>query len=1192
MSLRTKGLLLIVIISLIPLIIAGYSNYSAVKSAILQTENDKLSSRLDNRAKEISSLMAIRQAELLVMSRTRLVRFGTDEQRIEYFHKEAVRSGYANSFIGYSGLDGLAIRNTGEMADITQEPFFKVAVNGISIITDPYTPSFSETAVCIIAVPVYNNRNEIQGVLFSTIPFASLTTYLQFPNAATPTILYNRKGEVLFHSDGISADFSPLNDPDSSLYEVSSPMLESEDGHVLHKEAGATSHIFFVKIKETPWRVALQVPEVAYEKKLHPVFWRILIMIVLTEATIVILFFFYFERIIKRLKKILSVTELAADGHFRTERLAVEPNDEIGMLAHSVNGMTEHLEDMFDRLSAIINQNQYAVIVLDEHYRVSYMNQAAEQMLGYQLDELKGKATPNDFIDQEIIDKEAAELSEMLGRKVEPNTDYFKALQALHHSYEREWIFVRKNGTKVPVLLSSNGLQDGQGRFAGVVGMIQDITERRHTENMKNRLLEILESAKDLIASSDAHGNIVYMNRAGKDMLAMNKRESELISRIEDFTEPQMYESLKKGARQASEQGYWENDVVLHGLDGQAVYVSMAVVPHRDWLNGELFFSCIARDVTEQRKVHEELILATMEADEANRAKSHFLALMSHEIRTPLNGIVGLLQLLNKTKLSTVQQEYMDKLTTSSETLLRIINDVLDFSKIEAGKVEIEKFPFELDDLLERVSRQLSVFLSEKKKLQFIVEKPEGLTIPITGDPIRLEQVLLNLCTNAIKFTHAGYVKLSAILYSCKEQQAEIHFQVTDTGIGMSEEQLSKLFTPFTQADSSTTRRFGGTGLGLVISKTFVELMGGELKVDSIEGAGSTFTFQLSFGLHMQQLPPADAQWTPLEHTDTKKTSLQEKIIQINKLAAPFLEQKPVKLIRARKAQGQLPEGATVELADEETAAAGTIRYMKPRVLLAEDNKINQMVALEMLEQGGYETGLAENGSEALQKFAAGHWDLVLMDIHMPLLDGVETARTIRRQVKYHHIPIVAMTANAVKKDHEMYIASGMNDVIMKPIRAETLYHIIDYWIHGEGKQRLMEEKVDITEEKQEKKNSIAGMSLEHALERINGKINILHHMIRQFTIDYSGFMDHFNESVQERQHHTAYRMLHTLRGASGYLAASEVHKKVSQLLVLLKNENEIDWVELEQESKILQQDMQVLIRGMENYLKEQKTSS
>ncbi len=394
----------------------------------------------------------------------------------------------------------------------------------------------------------------------------------------------------------------------------------------------------------------------------------------------------------------------------------------------------------------------------------------------------------------------------------------------------------------------------------------------------------------------------------------------------------------------------------------------------------------IGRDVTEKREAAEAL-------ERANQARAEFLANMSHEIRTPMNAIVGLSSLLLKANLPAEERSWAEGVKASSDGLLRIIDDILDFSKIEAGKLVIETVDFRLRETLNGVVALLEPRAASQGielRLEVAGDAPDLLQ----GDPTRLRQVLLNLVGNAIKFTAQGYVALVVEPRSSTGEALEVRFAILDTGVGISAEVQKRLFRPFTQADSSTTRQFGGTGLGLAISQRIVELLGGEIECESIPGAGSTFSFCLPF------------------------------------------------------AAGRRPErrtGAAIE-----APAAGRSERSSSRVLVAEDDEINQLVVLRVLRDLGYRAEAADNGQEVLEALASDAFDLVLMDCQMPVLDGYETTRRIRRQESAgRHLPIVAVTAHALKGERERCLNTGMDDYISKPFSEEGLAAVLDRWLGG-----------------------------------------------------------------------------------------------------------------------------------------------
>ena len=389
----------------------------------------------------------------------------------------------------------------------------------------------------------------------------------------------------------------------------------------------------------------------------------------------------------------------------------------------------------------------------------------------------------------------------------------------------------------------------------------------------------------------------------------------------------------------------------------------------------------------EMRKVQADLRTARDASEQSARTKSEFLANMSHEIRTPMNGITGLIHLLLKTELTAGQRGYAEKIAFSARSLLRIINDILDFSKIEAGKLEMESIDFDLKAVMEEIG---DVFgeKARKKGLRLNIAAPGGLSA-LVGDPLRLRQVLINLVGNAMKFTERGEINVGAEIIEQTDNFTRICFFVQDTGIGMTHEQASTLFSPFTQADSSITRKYGGTGLGLAISKSLVELMGGGIWVESCPGAGTTFRFTARFSA-------------------VTACGLKE--------------------------SGTGPENTS------EGLEGGYI-------LIAEDNEINQLIAKELLEAKGHRVDIADNGKIAVDMLQKSEYDLVLMDIQMPEMDGISATRKIRECVAHAHLPIIAMSAHAMAEDMEKSIACGMNAHLTKPIDPDVLYGTVNKWL-------------------------------------------------------------------------------------------------------------------------------------------------
>ncbi|MDR3542803.1 MAG: ATP-binding protein [Desulfosporosinus sp.] len=396
------------------------------------------------------------------------------------------------------------------------------------------------------------------------------------------------------------------------------------------------------------------------------------------------------------------------------------------------------------------------------------------------------------------------------------------------------------------------------------------------------------------------------------------------------------------------------------------------------------FFVSIITDMTERMHVESELHLAKDKAEAANRAKSEFLANMSHEIRTPINGMIGMIDLTLLTNISHEQQENLEIAKNCADSLLKIINDILDFSKIEAGKLVIETIGFKIRELLDSTIKAHSP-LALKKKLKLSCDCSASIPQVLQGDPNRLKQILNNLINNALKFTEHGEVTLSVEELTSTDETVELKFSISDSGIGISEQEQAKLFRNFSQVDGSITRKYGGAGLGLVISKQLVQMMGGTIMVESQKGKGSRFSFNLKFML-------------------------------FGELSHPTLD------------------------------SFNSIHTVKPlRILIVEDDKVNLMVLTLMLKEKGHFVESASNGSEALLLHEKNQYDVIFMDIQMPVMDGIEATVKIReREGERRHTPIIALTAYALVGDREKFLSYGLDEYIPKPIKMEELFQLLD----------------------------------------------------------------------------------------------------------------------------------------------------
>ncbi len=569
-----------------------------------------------------------------------------------------------------------------------------------------------------------------------------------------------------------------------------------------------------------------------------------------------------------------------------------------------------------------------------------------------------------------------------------------------------EWMHVDAQGNELPVKISIIRAKNGDEEIAVVY--YKDLREIK--ENMRRaeqRLIDIntiLDSAPYAINTWSKDFKPIDCNLATLRLYGFESKEDYFTGYHKVMPETQkdgrqMAQVFVQRFMEAFSTGYAFDAGELYNIkEGRLFPVEITL--KKLLINGEEKIISYLNDVSVQKAMmeeiaenHRELTIARDAAEKSSRVKGEFLANMSHEIRTPMNGILGLLHLLALTKMQEQQKFYVDKIIYSAESLLRIINDILDFSKIEAGKLEMEHVSFSLADVQDEL-RTLFAPKFIEKNIRGEIFNENILDTKLIGDPLRLKQVLLNLIGNAIKFTENGRVTVS-IDNMTYESPTKVcyYFSVEDSGIGLSEEQCGRLFEAFTQADTSTTRKYGGTGLGLVISKRIVEMMQGTIWVESTVGKGSRFHFSAVFDI------------------DLSSVSSQSKE-KDEKLA-------PVKFTKTGN------------------------------ILLVEDNEINQLIAVELIRSQGHTVDVAHNGKEAVDMVNTGDYDIVFMDIQMPIMDGLTATRKIRENERFARLPIIAMSAHAMTGDKEISLSHGMNDHLSKPINPELLYQTIDTWLRS-----------------------------------------------------------------------------------------------------------------------------------------------
>lgn len=525
---------------------------------------------------------------------------------------------------------------------------------------------------------------------------------------------------------------------------------------------------------------------------------------------------------------------------------------------------------------------------------------------------------------------------------------------------------------------------DENDKIIGAVGVTIDVTAETIQDLERRKWEEIFERAPWGIAIATAEHKISMVNPAFLKMHGGTAKDwiGQPAGKMYGPNPPAEHIERRKKIIEENRL-HFENEHM--NLDGSLFPVSNDLSLIRDDSGKPLYIVGNFFDLTMARKADRDV----REALEASKLKSTFLANMSHEIRTPINGVIGMTHLLKDTHLNDEQKDLCENISRSAESLLSVINDILDFSKVEAGRLDIENLAFDLTEMVNEVVSTLE-YSAKKKSIVLRLEYPNPLAQLIVSDPGRIRQILNNLLSNALKFTSVGFVTLRVIT-SKVGQKAKVRFEIQDTGIGITSEVQAKLFEPFSQADSSTTRRYGGSGLGLSISKGLVDLLGGQIGVTSQIGKGSIFWVNLEVDLAAGSVPKKN-----IEHVFNIKT--------------------------ARK---------------------------NVHILVAEDNQINQMVAVKMLQKMGYKPQAVGNGHEVIKAVLDRKFDLILMDCQMPELDGYETTKALRQlsQDNLRNLPVIAMTANAVAGDKEKCLAAGMNDYIAKPVGPEVLFAVIEKWL-------------------------------------------------------------------------------------------------------------------------------------------------